>query len=112
MDIPCEYCGHVHPVDPFYCIARLQDQLDQKDAEIEKLRNHILIIEPSHKRYEKVRKMTPVQFSRIWRWNLDGEDREWKTFDQLIDEWENDQLPKIKAEKEIENGRRANDEMV
>jgi hypothetical protein len=42
MDIPCEYCGHVHPVDPFFCIACLQKQLDQKDREIERLTKDIV----------------------------------------------------------------------
>jgi cell division protein FtsB len=42
--LPCEYCGCVHPVDPFYCIERLQDQLDQKDSdyvELERQNNYL-----------------------------------------------------------------------
>ena len=36
-------------------------------------------------RYKIVRRMTPRQFTDIWRYNLDGAGDDWKTFDELID---------------------------
>jgi hypothetical protein len=29
----CEYCGHDHKPDPFYCIARLTEKTEQAEAE-------------------------------------------------------------------------------
>ena len=63
-------------------IAALREELRMANLrqaeEIEKLQINA-------NRYEKMRIMTPMQFTQVWRHNLDGANGEWKTFDELID---------------------------